>query len=53
MWILDELKKYKNINTLAVIERDNRYSFSDLWKHSNQIAREITELTNTNKRRHL
>ena len=38
MWLLDELKKRKNDDATAIIHRDNRVSYAELWKMSEIIA---------------
>ncbi len=39
MWLLDELKKRKDDTSVAIIHRDNRVSYSELWQRSEVIAK--------------
>lgn len=39
MWILDELKNRKKIeDSFAIIHRDNKITYKDLWEYSEKIA---------------
>lgn len=48
MWILDELEKLKNSNELAIIYRENKITFKELWNRSEQIASYILSVCKTN-----
>lgn len=43
MWILDALKMKKNDNSLAIVQRENKVTFADLWYQSEVIAEWIEQ----------
>ena len=47
MWILDELKKRSESEKTAIIHRDRRLSFKELWEGSEKIAKYIKDNTST------
>ena len=47
MWILEELKKRSDSDKIAIIHRDRRLSFKELWDNSERIAKYISDNTTT------
>lgn len=47
MWLLDELKKLKNSNETAIISREEKLSFRELWERSEKLAYFINEKCKT------
>lgn len=47
MWILDELERLKNSNKLAIIHRENKITFKELWSRSEHIANYILSACKT------
>lgn len=48
MWFLDELEKLKNSDETAIIYRENKVTFKDLWKKSEHVANYILNTCKTN-----
>lgn len=47
MWILDELEKHKNDETIAIKHRGEEISFAELWKKSEILAKWLQKHTKT------
>lgn len=47
MWLLDELKNLKNSNETAIINKEERLSFKELWERSEKLACFIDEKCKT------
>lgn len=38
MWLLDQLKKFKNSNKIAIVNKSEKLSFKELWEYSERMA---------------
>lgn len=38
MWLLNELNKYSNVESTAVIYRESNIAYKDLWNKSENLA---------------
>lgn len=48
MWLLDELEKLKNNDEIAIIHRESKITFKELWEKSEHVANYILNTCKTN-----
>ena len=46
MWILNDLEKFKYSDEIAIIHREERITFRELWEKSEKIANYIEKNCN-------